>query len=89
MVNEISIKRVIANKKEKGLFVPTMMALMGTTTTNRAQRKQLNMITRSPCTRSSAYSRFPRFSISVSRVQKMASLDVQVATKHAASVCPN
>ena len=47
-----------------------------------------NIITRSPCTRSSAYSRFPRLSISMSRVQKMASLDVQVATKHA-SVCPN
>ena len=41
MVNEINLKRVIANEKEKGLFVPTMMALMDTTT-NRAQRKQLN-----------------------------------------------
>ena len=28
MVNEISIKRVIANLKEKGLVVPTMMASM-------------------------------------------------------------
>ena len=40
VVNEINLKRVIANEKEKALFVPAMMALMGATTagTKRAQR---------------------------------------------------
>ena len=80
-------------RRKPRLFVPVTRALMGTTTagTYRAQlRKQLNSSEYyyEESTRSCAYSRFPRHSISLSRVQKMVSLDAQVATKHV-SGCPD